>query len=306
MKGVVIKSTGSWYTVRTAQKGFIQCRIKGKFRLDDIKHTNPIAVGDIVEYEIEPENETGIINKIEDRKNYIIRKSSNLSKQTHIIASNIDQALLVASLVQPQTSLGFIDRFILTAEAYHIPTILVFNKDDLYHHELREMLEDTMSIYSNMGYTCFSTSVPEATNTLKLKELLANKTTLISGHSGVGKSSLLNHISSGLNLKTGNISDSSQKGKHTTTFAEMFELSFGGYIIDTPGIKEFGLVDFNEAEISHYFLDMKPYINQCRFNNCKHLNEPHCAVKQAVEEGRIREERYHSYVNILTKQDLYY
>lgn len=306
MKGIVIKSTGSWYTVRTARKELIQCRIKGKFRLDDIKHTNPIAVGDMVEYEIEPENETGIINKIEERKNYIIRKSSNLSKQTHIIASNIDQALLVASLVQPQTSLGFIDRFILTAEAYLIPTILVFNKDDLYHNELREVLDDTLSIYSNMGYTCFSTSVPEATNTLKLKELLANKTTLISGHSGVGKSSLLNHISNGLNLKTGNISGFSQKGKHTTTFAEMFELSFGGYIIDTPGIKEFGLVDFNEAEISHYFLDMKPYINQCRFNNCKHLNEPHCAVKLAVEEGRIREERYHSYVNILTKQDLYY
>lgn len=306
MRGVVIKSTGSWYTVRTDSNEHIQCRIKGKFRLDDIKHTNPIAVGDVVEYTVEPEHGTGIIHQIQERKNYIIRKSSNLSKQTHIIASNIDQALLVASLVQPQTSLGFIDRFILTAEAYHIPTILVFNKADLCKQGLEDMLEDTMSIYRNIGYTCFSTSVPENTNTLKLKELLTNKTTLVSGHSGVGKSSLLNHISPGLNLKTGQISDFSQKGTHTTTFAEMFELSFGGYIIDTPGIKEFGLVDFNESEISHYFLDMKAYINQCRFNNCKHINEPHCAIKQAVENGEIREERYQSYVNILTKKDLYF
>ncbi|TAE85601.1 MAG: ribosome small subunit-dependent GTPase A [Bacteroidetes bacterium] len=305
MRGVVIKSTGSWYSVRTEDKTSIQCRIKGKFRLDDIKHTNPIAVGDWVEYTIEPEHNTGIIHTIEDRKNYIIRKSSNLSKQTHIIASNIDQALLVASLVQPQTSLGFIDRFILTAEAYHIPTIIVFNKADLYHNHLQAILDDTLEIYQNMGYTCFSTSVPESINTERLKQILTNKTTLISGHSGVGKSSLLNHLSNGLNLKTGSISEFSNKGTHTTTFAEMFELSFGGYIIDTPGIKEFGLVDFNEAEISHYFLDMKPYINQCRFNNCKHLNEPHCAVKNAVEIGLIREERYHSYINILTKQDLY-
>lgn len=307
MRGVVVKSTGSWYQVKTQEGNFIQCRIKGKFRLEGIKHTNPIAVGDFIEYEVEDNNEqnTAVIHKIYDRKNYIIRKSSNLSKQTHIIASNIDQALLVAALVQPQTSLGFIDRFIMTAEAYHIPTIVVFNKSDLYEGGLEDILNETMSIYQNIGYTCFETSVISGKNTDKLKSILKDKTTLVAGHSGVGKSSLLNHISPGLNLKTGDISNFSQKGTHTTTFAEMFELSFGGSIIDTPGIKEFGIVDFNESEISHYFKEMRPYITQCRFNNCKHLNEPGCAVKEAVENGEIAQERFASYMNILTKKDYY-
>jgi ribosome biogenesis GTPase len=307
MRGVVVKSTGSWYQVKTQEGHLIQCRIKGKFRLEGIKHTNPIAVGDFVEYEIENNNEqnTAVIHKIYDRKNYIIRKSSNLSKQTHIIASNIDQALLVAALVQPQTSLGFIDRFIMTAEAYHIPTIIVFNKSDLYEGALKDILNETMSIYQNIGYTCFETSVLSGQNTDKLKSILKDKTTLVAGHSGVGKSSLLNHISPGLNLKTGDISNFSQKGTHTTTFAEMFELSFGGSIIDTPGIKEFGIVDFNESEISHYFKEMRPYITQCRFNNCKHLNEPGCAVKEAVGNGKIAQERFNSYMNILTKKDYY-
>lgn len=307
MRGVVVKSTGSWYQVKNQEGHLIQCRIKGKFRLEGIKHTNPIAVGDFVEYEVEDNNEqnTAVIHKIYDRKNYIIRKSSNLSKQTHIIASNIDQALLVAALVQPQTSLGFIDRFIMTAEAYHIPTIVVFNKSDLYEGGLEDILNETMSIYQNIGYTCFETSVVSGKNTDKLKSILKDKTTLVAGHSGVGKSSLLNHISPGLNLKTGDISNFSQKGTHTTTFAEMFDLSFGGSIIDTPGIKEFGIVDFNESEISHYFKEMRPYITQCRFNNCKHLNEPGCAVKEAVENGEIAQERFNSYMNILTKKDYY-
>ncbi len=307
MIGVVVKSTGSWYQVKTHDGYYVQCRIKGKFRLDGIKHTNPIAVGDVVDYEIESNNEqnTGIINKIHDRKNYIIRKSSNLSKQTHIIASNVDQALLVASLVQPQTSLGFIDRFIMTAEAYHIPTILIFNKADLYEDSLQDILEETMSIYKNIGYQCFETSALTGKNTDKLKSVLKDKTTLVAGHSGVGKSSILNSISPGLNLKTGDISNFSQKGTHTTTFAEMFELSFGGNIIDTPGIKEFGIVDFNESEISHYFKEMRPFITQCRFNNCKHLNEPGCAVKEAVGNGEIAQERFESYINILTKKDYY-
>lgn len=307
MRGVVVKSTGSWYQVKNQEGHFIQCRIKGKFRLEGIKHTNPIAVGDFVEYEVEDNNEqnTAVIHKIYDRKNYIIRKSSNLSKQTHIIASNIDQALLVAALVQPQTSLGFIDRFIMTAEAYHIPTIVVFNKSDLYEGGLEDILNETMSIYQNIGYTCFETSVISGKNTDKLKSILKDKTTLVAGHSGVGKSSLLNHISPGLNLKTGDISNFSQKGTHTTTFAEMFDLSFGGSIIDTPGIKEFGIVDFNESEISHYFKEMRPYITQCRFNNCKHLNEPGCAVKEAVGNGEIAQERFDSYMNILTKKDYY-
>jgi ribosome biogenesis GTPase len=307
MRGIVVKSTGSWYQVKTQEGDFIKCRIKGKFRLEGIKHTNPIAVGDFVEYETEDNNQqnTAVIHKIHDRKNYIIRKSSNLSKQTHIIASNIDQALLVAALVQPQTSLGFIDRFIMTAEAYHIPTIIIFNKADLYDGPLEEILQETMSIYMNIGYTCIETSVVSGKNTDKLKSTLKDKTTLVAGHSGVGKSSLLNHISPGLNLKTGDISNFSQKGIHTTTFAEMFDLSFGGSIIDTPGIKEFGIVDFNESEISHYFKEMRPYLTQCRFNNCKHLNEPGCAVKEAVKNGSIRQERYDSYMNILTKKDYY-
>lgn len=307
MIGVVVKSTGSWYQVKTQDGNYVQCRIKGKFRLEGIKHTNPIAVGDQVDYEIETNNEqhTGVINKIHDRKNYIIRKSSNLSKQTHIIASNIDQALLVASLVQPQTSLGFIDRFIMTAEAYHIPTILIFNKADLYKGPLADILDETMSMYRKIGYQCLETSVVNGKNTEQLKLMLKDKTTLVAGHSGVGKSSLLNSISPGLNLKTGDISNFSQKGTHTTTFAEMFELSFGGNIIDTPGIKEFGIVDFNESEISHYFKEMRPYITKCRFNNCKHLNEPGCAVKEAVGNGEIAQERFESYINILTKKDYY-
>lgn len=305
MRGTVVKSTGSWYQVKAEDGTYLPCRIKGKFRLDGIKHTNPIAVGDKVAYELEANGETGIIHQIEERKNYIIRKASNLSKQTHIIASNIDQALLVASLVQPQTSLGFIDRFLMTAEAYHIPTIIVFNKADLYNGPLQEILADTMSIYHEIGYTCFETSVISGQNTELLKDKLTNKTTLVSGHSGVGKSSLLNSISPGLQLKVGEISNFSQKGMHTTTFAEMFELSFGGAIIDTPGIKEFGIVDFDDSEISHYFVEMRQFIGSCRFNNCKHLNEPNCAVKEAVASGLIRAERYDSYIKILTKQDLY-
>ncbi len=305
MKGVVIKSTGSWYQVKPTLGETILCRIKGKFRLSGIKHTNPIAVGDEVEFELEENSENGVIHKIYDRKNYIIRKASNLSKQTHIIASNIDQALLVVSLVQPQTSLGFIDRFLMTAEAYHIPTIIVVNKADLYGEPMFDILDDLMSMYREIGYTCFETSSVTGLNTDKLKELLQNRTTLLSGHSGVGKSSLLNVISPGLNLKVGEISNFSQKGTHTTTFAEMFELSFGGSIIDTPGIKEFGIVDFNDSEISHYFKEMRPFLNQCRFNNCKHHNEPDCAIKDAVEHGTIRPERYENYIKILTKQDLY-
>lgn len=305
MEGVVTKSTGSWYQVKTETGQIYPCRIKGKFRLEGIKHTNPIAVGDIVDFELEETRENGVINKIRERKNYIIRKASNLSKQTHIIASNLDQALLVASLVQPQTSLGFIDRFIMTAEAYHIPVVLVFNKSDLYKGPLNEILDDTISIYRNIGYTCFETSASDGTNTQLLKDLMLHKTTLVAGHSGVGKSSLLNQISPGLNLRTGIISDFSQKGKHTTTFAEMFELSFGGHIIDTPGIKEFGIVDFNDSEVSHYFKEMIEFLPACRFNDCKHMNEPGCGVKKALEEGLIRPERYDSYVKILTKQDLY-
>ncbi|MCU0422186.1 MAG: ribosome small subunit-dependent GTPase A [Bacteroidia bacterium] len=305
MIGIVIKSTGSWYKVKTAQKEIIDCRIKGKFRLDGIKHTNPIAVGDKVEYNIENGEETGIIQTILPRQNYIIRKSSNLSKQTHILASNIDQVLLVGSLVAPSTSLGFIDRFLVTAEAYHIPVIIILNKADLFNEDIQPLSDHYLKLYKDIGYNIFETSAKIGKNLDRLKELLTDKTTLISGHSGVGKSSLLNQISPGLNLKTGEISMSSLKGMHTTTFAEMFDLSFGGAIIDTPGIKEFGLVDLEDVELSHYFPEMRKFLTACRFNNCKHMNEPGCAVKDALEKGLIAEERYHSYTNILTKADLF-
>ena len=305
MKGIITKSTGSWYNVRDENGEEIRCRIKGKIRLDDLKHTNPVAVGDVVHFEMEMGREDGIIKHIEPRKNYIIRKSSNLSKQTHIIASNLDQAILIATLVEPKTSLGFIDRFLLTTEAYHIPAIIIFNKSDLCGGGLKEILNDTLSIYKNIGYKSIICSAKSNMNIDLVSELLTNKTSLIIGHSGVGKTSLLNLIEPSLKLKTAEISNYSRKGKHTTTFAEMYQLSKGGFIIDTPGIKEFGVVDFSSEEVSHYFKEMQPLIGCCKFNNCIHLNEPECAVKSAVESGKIREERYESYLSILNNQDLF-
>lgn len=305
MRGIVSKSTGSWYEVRAENNKTISCRIKGKFRLDDLKHTNPIAVGDTVEFEIEDNRETGVINKIEQRKNYIIRKASNLSKQTHIISSNIDQAILVASIVEPITSLGFIDRFLLTTEAYHIQAILIFNKFDLCKGALKNILNDTISLYTKIGYKCFSSSIKNKESINHIKELLKAKTSLFIGHSGVGKSSLLNAVEPKLKLKTSEISNYSSKGKHTTTFAEMFELSFGGFIIDTPGIREFGIVDFSPEEISHYFKEMQPLIGSCKFNNCIHVNEPECAIINAVKSGVISPERYESYLSILNNKNIY-
>jgi ribosome biogenesis GTPase len=305
MEGVVVKSTGSWYSIRLGLGEFIQCRIKGKFRLEGIKHTNPVAVGDVVEVELENGRAEGIINKIYERKNYIIRKASNLSKQTHIIASNLDQAIIVASFVQPATSLGFIDRFLATAEAYHVPAIIVFNKSDLYADKLKEIVDDTMSMYQSIGYKVLLCSATEQLQINELRELLKDKTTLFMGHSGVGKSTLLNVIEPSLKLKIGEISSYSNKGKHTTTFAEMFELSFGGNIIDTPGIKELGVVDFDKRLVSHYFREMKALIGQCKFNDCEHENEPGCAVIKATMEGSIREERYASYLSILNNEDIF-
>ncbi len=305
MEGIVTKSTGSWYLVRKYDGQYVNCRMKGKIRLDGLKHTNPIAVGDMVQFEMENERAEGVIHKIEPRKNYIIRKSSNLSKQTHIIASNVDQAILVASLVHPSTSLGFIDRFLLTAEAYHIPAIIIFNKSDLCGGGLKEILDDTISIYENIGYKCVICSIKKNENIELIKDILKNKTTLLTGHSGVGKTSLLNTIEKNLNLKTGDVSNYSNKGIHTTTFAEMFELSFGGFIIDTPGIKELGIVDFKQEEISHYFKEMQPYIGRCKFNNCIHLNEPGCSVIEAIKENKISSERYNSYLSILNNDDVF-
>lgn len=306
MEGIVIKSTGSWYEVMLQEGSVIKCRLKGKIRLQGLKHTNPVTVGDSVNFEMEPESNNGVIHSINDRKNYIIRKSSNLSKQTHIIASNIDQAMLMVTVAFPTTSLGFMDRFLCTAEAYHIPTVIVFNKTDLCTHGLEEVLEQTIELYTQkVGYRCLKTSVLENKGIEDIKQALKNKTTLIAGHSGVGKSSLLNAIEPNLNLKIGQISQSSFKGQHTTTFAQMHPLTFGGFIIDTPGIREFGVVDLNNAELSHYFKEMQPYIGKCKFNNCQHINEPQCAVLNAIDQGEITAERYQSYLSIMANEDVF-
>ncbi|MBN8697732.1 MAG: ribosome small subunit-dependent GTPase A [Bacteroidetes bacterium] len=305
MKGVVIKSTGSWYNVLSEDGQMIDCRIKGVFRIKGIKTTNPIAVGDSVLFELEEEGK-GVIHTIHDRKNYIIRKSINLSKQSHIIAANMDQALLIATLALPRTSAGFIDRFLLTAEAYHIPVSIVFNKIDLFENdpELMDELNAFIAVYEKIGYKCYKVSATENKDIEVLRELTKGKTTLVSGHSGVGKSTLVNAMDKQLNLKVGEISDVHFKGKHTTTFAEMHPLSYGGFIIDTPGIKELGLVDMEKEEIADYFPEMRALRNECKFNNCMHINEPKCAVLEAVEKGEIAASRYNSYLGIINGEEM--
>ncbi|WP_156305300.1 ribosome small subunit-dependent GTPase A [Sphingobacterium endophyticum] len=298
MRGLVTKSTGSWYQVLDDSGKRYECRIKGKFRTQGIKTTNPIAVGDRVEFELEDGQQSGVISGLEPRKNYIIRRSVNLSKQTQIIGANLDLALLVVTLASPATSLGFIDRFLVTAEAYGIPAGLVFNKLDLFSDEGLEILADYVAIYENLGYVCYTVSALEKENIETLNGVLQDRITLVSGHSGVGKSTLINAIVPGLDLKTGMISDWSDKGKHTTTFAEMIDLPFGGKLIDTPGIRELGIVDIEPQELSHYFPEMRKLLNQCRFHNCRHINEPGCAVLQALENGGIEPSRYESYLSI--------
>lgn len=305
MKGVVIKSTGLWCTVLTNSGTVLECRIKGKFRIKGIKTTNPIAVGDKVEFEMEDDGR-GVIHKIEDRKNYIIRKSINLSKQSHIIAANVDQALLIVTLAFPRTSAGFIDRFLLTAEAYHIPTSIIFNKVDLFEDDIKlaNELDQFIDIYQKIGYHCYKVSSTKKINIDLLQQITKDKITLVSGHSGVGKSTLVNAMDFNLDLKVGEISDVHFKGKHTTSFAEMHPLSYGGFIIDTPGIKELGLVDMEREEISNYFPEMRALKNQCKFNNCLHLNEPDCAVIKAVAKGEIAPSRYNSYLGIMDGKEL--
>lgn len=298
MQGLVIKSTGSWYQVRAEDGETYDCRIKGKFRIKGIQTTNPIAVGDQVNFELEPNSGNGVIDKLHDRKNYIIRKSINLSKQAQIIAANMDQAFLVVTLASPRTSLGFIDRFLATAEAYGIPAVLIFNKLDLFNEAGLEFLEDYKAIYENIGYPCYTVSALEGTNIHIIEDLLKDKTTLFSGHSGVGKSSLINALMPELDIKTGEVSEASDKGQHTTTFAEMHELPFGGYLIDTPGIRELGIFDIRPEELGHYFVEMRALLNQCKFHNCRHVNEPGCAVIKAVEAGDIELSRYESYLSI--------
>ncbi len=304
MKGVVTKSTGSWYHVRTEDGRVWQCRIKGKFRIQGIKSTNPVAVGDYVDIEVEDESiSQAVIYNLYDRENYIVRKSINLSKQTHIIAANLDQAILVATLAQPRTSFGFIDRFLVTAEAYHIPTIIVFNKVDLLEQEDLYYLLEIKKMYENIGYTVMLCSTITLEGIESIRTIVKDKNTLISGHSGVGKSSLINLLLPNANLRTSEISDASSKGVHTTTFAEMYDLPDGGTIIDTPGIRELGVFDLKDELISHYFPEMRSELKHCRFNNCMHLNEPGCAIKKAVDENRISLIRYESYLSILAKED---
>lgn len=303
MRGLVIKSTGSWYQVQDEHGNSYDCRIQGKFRIKGIKTTNPIAVGDWVNFELEADQNTGVITVLEPRRNYIIRKSVNLSKQTQIIGANLDQAILVVTLASPPTSMGFIDRFLVTAEAYGIPAILVFNKLDLFSEEGLEILEEYKAVYENIGYPCYQVSAMEGTNIDHIIALLKDKVTLVSGHSGVGKSTLINSIVPDAALRTGLISDWSDKGKHTTTFAEMIDLPFGGKLIDTPGIRELGIVDIEKKELSHFFPEMRAFLSKCRFNNCVHINEPGCVVLDAVENGEIEPSRYESYISMYNNDD---
>lgn len=303
MQGTVYRSTGSWYTVKTTEGDTYQARIKGVFKMDeDITSTNPIAVGDIVE--IVPEdsdNSSAMITDIAPRRNYIVRSSPHKRVHKHIVAANLDQAILICTLKEPRTSRGFIDRFLVTAAAYHIPAVLVFNKKDLLKEKDTEKFLGLQEVYTRIGYLVLLTSAKKGEGLAEIRDLLHDRVSLISGHSGVGKSSLINQLMPGLALRTKEVSGWSGKGLHTTTFAEMFDLpgEIGGKLIDTPGIRELGIVDIPKTELSHYFLEMQPYITQCQFNNCLHTNEPGCAVKAAVEEGDIDEERYISYATIL-------
>ena len=308
MTGIVYKSTGSWYTVKTPNGKFYECRIKGKFRIQGIKSTNPIAVGDVVEFDIETKNNTatGVIKRIEERKNYIVRKSVNLSKQTHIIASNVDQVFLLVTLNNPPTFTSFIDRFLVTAEAYSINTVILFNKIDAYNEETILEVKYLASIYRKIGYKCIGISATTGKNIDKVKEMMLGKISMFAGHSGVGKSTLVNAIEPSLDLKTKEISNQHMQGQHTTTFAEMFDLSFDAQIIDTPGIKGFGVVGMEKEEVGDYFPEFFELKQDCKFNNCLHLKEPKCAVKDALENDEVSYSRYRSYLQILEGEDEHY
>lgn len=302
MRGLVIKNTGSWYSVKTDEGRTVECKIKGNFRLRGIRSTNPVAVGDHVEIICNQEG-TAFITDIEDRRNYIIRKSPNLSKQSHIIAANVDQAFLVVTVNYPETSTTFIDRFLASAEAYRVPVSLVFNKSDLLSDDELKYQKMMVTLYETIGYSCFEVSALDSNTLDCLKPLLKDKVTLFSGNSGVGKSTLLNHIIPGLNLRTAQISEAHNTGMHTTTFSEMLPLSYGGWVIDTPGIKGFGTFDMEPEEICGYFKEIFKFSKGCRFNNCTHTHEPGCAVRKAVEEHYISESRYNSYLSMLKDKE---
>jgi ribosome biogenesis GTPase len=308
MTGIVYKSTGSWYTVKTDEGAMYKCRMKGKFRIKGIKSTNPIAVGDVVDFTIEEKNneETGVIYNIHDRKNYIIRKSVNLSKRIHIIASNVDQVFLLITLNNPPTFTSFIDRFLATAEAYNVKTVLLFNKVDSYTQEEISEIRYLADMYRQVGYECIGVSALKGKNIDKVKDIMLGKTSMFVGHSGVGKSTLVNTIEPTLDIKTQQISSQHSQGQHTTTFAEMFDLSFDARIIDTPGIKGFGIVDMEKEEITDYFPEFFALKQDCKFNNCLHIEEPHCAVKKALENDQISYSRYKSYVQMIEGDEDHY
>ena len=305
--GIVYRSTGSWYWVKSTTGAFYNCRIKGKFRLKGIKHTNPIAVGDKVQFSLTQEGELmkGVIEEILPRENYIVRRSVNLSKQTHIIASNIDLAFLLITLNNPPTFFAFIDRFLVTASAYGIPVVLVFNKMDTYSEEELNEIDYMKSIYDNLGYSCYQISCRSTEDVAQIRALMEGKSAMFSGHSGVGKSTLLNAIAPALKLRTAEISEQHQQGQHTTTYAEMFDLPNGARIIDTPGIKGFGVVDIESEELGNYFNEFLAVKPNCKFNNCLHVDEPSCAVKAGVEEGEIAASRYESYLQLLEQDTPY-
>ena len=303
MHGLVIRNTGSWYTVRTDDGELFDCKVKGTFRLKGIRSTNPVAVGDIVTITPSPDGLTALIDGIEDRRNYIIRKASNLSKQSHIIAANVDMAALVVTIVHPETSTTFIDRFLASAEAYRVPVLLIFNKTDLYDEEELSQMHELVALYRNIGYECLTCSAEKGNGIDELQAELMGKTTLLSGNSGVGKSTLLNLLVPDAEAKTAEISAAHDAGMHTTTFSQMFFLPQGGALIDTPGIKGFGTFDMEREEVSHYFREIFKTSADCRFGNCTHTHEPGCAVLQAVAEGRIAESRFNSYLSMLEDKD---
>lgn len=305
MKGTVYKSTGSWYRVKAENGTFYDCRIRGRFRIGNIKTTNPVAVGDHVTFEVEKKGDetVGVITGIEPRENYIIRKSVNLSHQAHIIAANVDIAFLLVTLNNPVTFTTFIDRFLVTAEAYHIKAVLLFNKVDTYNEDELLEVKYLAAMYRQIGYECIGISATTGKNVEKVKQLMQDKVSMFSGHSGTGKSTLVNAIEPGLDLKTAEISEQHLQGQHTTTFAEMFDLSFGGQIIDTPGIRGFGVVEMDKEEVGDYFPEFFELKSECRFHNCLHLEEPQCAVKEALENEEIPWSRYKSYLQILEGDD---
>ncbi len=303
-KGLVIRSTGSWYDVRSEGGSLWHCRLRGKFKIQGLKVTNPIAVGDRVLWNIEDENEQrGIISGIEPRDNYIVRASVHKTAHAHILAANIDQVIVIATLTFPRTSLGFIDRVLITAESFRIPAVIIFNKQDLFDDETKQYQQQIIDLYQRIGYKCFTTSAVTGEGMVEFEELLTQKTSLLAGHSGVGKSSLVNVIAPELDLRTKEVSTFANKGVHTTTFAEMFEIADGSYIIDSPGIKELGLSDTSKEEIPHYFPEIRGLLNQCKFHNCLHIDEPKCAIKDAVEAGTIAMSRYESYLSMAGGHD---